>query len=65
MLGFLRDLLLVISTVAALVGFAWVADPAEHYLHTGRTCQEIREHLVAKQFRGLTPAEETDMANCN
>jgi hypothetical protein len=34
-------------------------------LHTGRTCHEIKERLIAKQYRGLTPAEETDMANCN
>ena len=58
-------MLLIISTIAALVALAWFADPTENFLHTGRTCREIREHLAAKQYRDLTPAEEADMANCN
>jgi hypothetical protein len=65
MRGVLRELLLILATVAALVVVAWFADPTESFLHTGRTCQEIRERLAAKQYRDLTPAEEADMANCN
>jgi hypothetical protein len=65
MRGVLRELLLILATVAALVVVAWFTDPTESFLHTGRTCREIKEHLVAKQYRDLTPAEETDMANCN
>jgi hypothetical protein len=65
MRGVLRELLLILATVAALVAVAWFADPTESFLHTGRTCREIRERLVAKRYRDLTPAEETDLANCN
>jgi len=65
MRGVLRELLLILATVAALVAVAWFAAPTESFLHTGRTCHEIRELLVAKQYRDLTPAEETDMANCS
>lgn len=61
----LGELLLIFGAVAALVALAWFADPTERFLHTGRTCHEVRERLAAKQYRGLTPAEETDMANCS
>ena len=65
MRGVLKELLLIISTIAALVALAWFADPTENFLHTGESCREIRERLAAKQYRDLTPAEETDLANCN
>jgi hypothetical protein len=63
--GALKELLFILATVAALGALAWFADPTENFLHTGRSCREIRERLVAKQYRDLTPAEETDLANCN
>ncbi|MGB6963437.1 MAG: hypothetical protein WBD90_02870, partial [Xanthobacteraceae bacterium] len=65
MWGALKELLLIIAAIAALVALARYSDPTENFLHTGQTCREIREHLAAKQYRDLTPAEETDMANCN
>jgi hypothetical protein len=61
----LKELLLIIAIVAALVALAWFSEPTENFLHTGRTCHEIRESLAAKNYRDLTPAEETDMANCS
>jgi hypothetical protein len=61
----LKESLLVLATVAALVAVAWFAEPTENFLHTGQTCREIRGRLAAKQYRDLTPAEETDMANCS
>jgi hypothetical protein len=64
MWGLLKELLLVIAVIAALVALARFSDPAEHYLLTGETCHEINKRLAAKQYRNLTPAEETDMANC-
>jgi hypothetical protein len=64
MWGVLKELLLIIAVIAALFGLARFFDPAEQYLHTGRTCHEIDERLAAKQYRNLSPAEETDMANC-
>jgi hypothetical protein len=61
----LKESLLILAAVVALVAVAWFAGPTENYLHTGRTCHGIRERLAAKQYRDLTPAEETDMANCS
>ena len=58
------DLLFVAVLILALVAAAWLSGPTENYLHTGRTCQEIMERLAAKNYRGLTPAEDTDRANC-
>jgi hypothetical protein len=65
MTGLLKEALFVVGAIAALVALAWLSGPTENYLHTGRTCPEIKERLIAKRYRGLTPAEETDMANCN
>ena len=65
MWGVLKESLLIFAAIAALVAVAWFAGPTENYLHTGRTCHGIRERLAAKQYRDLTPAEETDMANCS
>ncbi|MGB6966072.1 MAG: hypothetical protein WBD90_16610 [Xanthobacteraceae bacterium] len=65
MSGVLKESLLILAAVAALVAVAWFAGPTEHYLFTGKTCREINKRLAAKQYRGLTPAEETDMANCS
>jgi len=61
----MKELLLIIAIIVALVGLAWFSEPTENFLHTGQTCREIRELLAAKHYRDLTPAEETDMANCN
>jgi hypothetical protein len=61
----MKELLLIIAIIAALAGLAWFSEPTESFLHTGQTCREIRELLAAKHYRDLTPAEETDMANCN
>jgi hypothetical protein len=63
--GALKELLLIVAIIAALVALAWFSEPTESFLHTGQTCREIRGRLAAKQYRDLTPAEETDMANCN
>jgi hypothetical protein len=65
MWGVLKELLLIIATIAALVALAWFSEPTENFLHTGRTCRGIRERLAEKHYRDLTPAEETDMANCS
>lgn len=65
MLGLLKDLLVVLALMAALVAAAWFSDPTENYLRTGQNCQEITARLTAKRYRNLTPAEETDMANCD
>jgi hypothetical protein len=64
MWGLLKELLLIVAVIAALVALALYSNPAEHYLLTGQTCHEINERLTAKQYRNLSPAEETDMANC-
>jgi hypothetical protein len=66
MLRLLRDLLLVLTLTAALCTVAWLSNPKmESYLHTAPSCQEVIERLRAKQYRNLSPAEETDMANCD
>jgi hypothetical protein len=65
MRGFLKEALFVVATIAALIALAWFSGPTENYLHTGRTCHEIKERLAVKQYRNLTPAEKTDMANCS
>ncbi len=64
MWGLARELLLVVALIAALAAAAWLSGPTENYLHTGKTCHEILERLAAKNYRGLTPAEATDRANC-
>jgi hypothetical protein len=65
MSGLLKEGLFVVATIAALVAVAWLSEPTEHFLLTGHNCHEVRQHLAAKQYRDLSPAEETDMANCN
>jgi hypothetical protein len=64
MWGLLRDGLFVLALIAALGAMAWLAEPSEKFLHTGGNCQEISRRLAARQYRDLSPAEETDMANC-
>jgi hypothetical protein len=65
MWGVLKELLLVLAIGAALFAVAaQFSGPTEGYLHTGRTCHEVIALLVAKHYRALTPAEETDRANC-
>jgi hypothetical protein len=65
MSGLLKEGLLVVALVGALVAVAWFAEPTENFLFTGGSCHEVNQRLAAKQFRELTPAEETDMANCD
>jgi hypothetical protein len=64
MTGLLRDLVALAVIVGALLGAAWLSGPAENYLQTGKTCVEITERLAVQKGQGLTPAEETDLANC-
>jgi hypothetical protein len=64
MWGLLKDALFVLALLAALGTVAWYAEPSERFLHTGSNCHEISQHLAAKRYRDLSPAEETDMANC-
>ena len=65
MSGLLKEGLFVVAAIAALVAVALLSEPTEHFLFTGHNCREVSRHLAAKQYRDLTPAEETDMANCN
>ena len=66
MLGLSRDLLLVVVLIAAPLVVAWLTNPKmENFLRTAATCHEVIEHLKAKQYRNLAPAEETNMANCD
>jgi hypothetical protein len=39
MWGALKELLLIIAAIAALVALAWHSDPTENSLHTGQTCR--------------------------
>jgi hypothetical protein len=64
MWGLLKEVAFVLAIIAALFAAAWFTVPTDSYLHTGRSCHEIVERLRAKDYRGLTPAEETDRANC-
>lgn len=66
MLGLLRDVGFVLALLAALCAVAWTSNPKlENYLHSAATCHEVLERLALKQYRDLTPAEGTDMANCD
>jgi HAMP domain-containing protein len=61
----LKEVAFVIALIAALFASAWFTEPTERYLRTGQTCHEIRQRMATKRYRDLTPAEETDLANCN
>jgi hypothetical protein len=65
MSGLLRDVTLVLALIAALAVVASFSAPTDNYLLTGHTCHGIVQRLAAKQFRDLTPDEETDMASCS
>jgi hypothetical protein len=64
MWGLIRDILLLLAVVAALVALGWFTQPIDQPpLRTVKTCAEITALAMQKDHR-LTPAEKTDLANC-
>jgi hypothetical protein len=60
----LKEIFALAAIVAAILAVGWSTGPIDQPLLTGRTCAEIAERLVAQKDHILTPAEETDVANC-